>query len=123
MQSPSPENSFSPKRFFSGFGTFSLGFLLPIGLALIVRPLFLLTASLGVATLISTVLIPKFALAMYAIGLVLLVFGVIVAIAGLAAARLRPLPSFLLGLAFSLWTFGLYVGLWYVIAYKGAGFK
>jgi small-conductance mechanosensitive channel len=123
MQVTSPTSPSAPPRAFAGLGTFLLGFLLPVAAVLLVRPLFLVTVSLGVATLVSTVLIPKFALAMYAIGLVLLVFGVIVAIAGLAAARLRPLPSFLLGLAFSLWTFGLYVGLWYIIAYKGAGFK
>jgi hypothetical protein len=123
MPNATSRESLSIKQTAVGIGMFALGTLAPFPPVLLIKPLFILTVSLGVATLISTALIPKFALAMYAIGLVLLVFGFIVAFVGLAAFRLRPLVSFLLGLALSLWAFILYFGLWYAIAYKGAGYK
>lgn len=123
MTNAAPREAFTVKQAAVGIGVFTLGVLAPFPPVLLIKPLFLVTASLGVATLVSTVLIPKFALAMYAAAFVLLVAGFLVAFVGLAAFRLRPLASFLLGLALSLWAFILYFGLWYAIAYKGAGFK
>lgn len=123
MTNAAPREPFTVKQATVGIGTFLLGVLFPIPPVLLIKPLFLVTVSFGVATLISTVLIPKFALAMYAAAFVLLVAGFLVAFVGLAAFRLRPLVSFLLGLALSLWAFILYFGLWYAIAYKGAGYK
>lgn len=123
MTNAAPSEAFTVKQAAVGIGVFTLGVLAPFPPVLLIKPLFVVTVSLGVATLVSTVLIPKFALAMYAAAFVLLVAGFLVAFVGLAAFRLRPLASFLLGLALSLWAFILYFGLWYAIAYKGAGFK
>lgn len=123
MPNAAARESFTVKQAAVGIGTFLLGILLPLPPVLLIKPLFLVTVSLGVATLISTVLIPKFALAMYAAAFVLLIAGFLVAFVGLAAFRLRPLPSLLLGLALSIWAFILYFGLWYAIAYQGAGYK
>ena len=123
MPNTVPRESLTVKQTAAGVGMFAFGVLLPVPLVLLIKPLFLLTVSLGVATLVSTVLIPKFALAMYAVAVVLLVGGFILAVVGLTWSRLRPLAAFLLGLAFSIWIYLLHVGLWFTIAYKGAGYK
>jgi hypothetical protein len=123
MPNAAPREPLTIKQTALGVGMFTLGILAPFPPVLLIKPLFVVTVSLGVATLISTVLIPKFAITMYVAAFVLLVAGFLVAFVGLAAFRLRPLASFLLGLALSLWAFILYFGLWYAIAYKGAGYK
>lgn len=123
MTNAAPREAFTVKQAAVGIGVFTLGVLAPFPPVLLIKPLFVVTVSLGVATLVSTVLIPKFAIAMYAAAFILLVAGFLVAFVGLAAFRLRPLASFLLGLALSLWALILYFGLWYAIAYQGAGFK
>lgn len=111
MQVTSPTSPSAPTRAFAGLSTFLLGLFLPIVTWAQVPAFSKLGFGYGANTVLMLFFNPVHTLGVMVVALMASFVVLTVSIAGLRAIRLRPIPSFFIGLTLALLEIGIFIAM------------